>query len=494
MLELKPYQFWFVVGSQHLYGEEKLQEVRENSKRMAEELNKLGILPYTIQFKGVLSKAEEISQLTKEANNEDACAGLITWMHTFSPGKMWIAGLTSFQKPLLQFHTQYHQNLPWGQIDMDFMNLHQSAHGDREYGYTLTRLRIPRKVVSGYWKSKNVQRRIADWMSTAVAFVESSSIRVARFGDNMRNVAVTEGDKIEAQIKFGWTVDTFGVGNLVDRIEEVSETQVDQLYHEYVELFDIDSNGLEAIPFRRAIKEQARIELGIRSFLVEGNYSAFTTNFEELHGLKQLPGLAVQRLMADGYGFGAEGDWRTSALTRLLKILSANQCTSFMEDYTYHLFPENELILGSHMLEVCPTIAVNKPKVLVHPLSIGGKEDPARLVFDGKEGKGIVASLVELGGRYRLIVNEIEAVSPMEETPHLPVAKVLWKPLPSFTTSTEAWIYAGGAHHTVFSLALTKEQLFDLADMFQIECIVIDHNTDILRLKQELRINEVIYR
>ncbi|WP_421617589.1 L-arabinose isomerase [Brevibacillus sp. TJ4] len=494
MLRLRPYRFWFVVGSQHLYGQEALAEVEGNSRKMAEGLNRGGNLPFDLEFKGVLTDAEAVSRLVLAANADENCAGIVTWMHTFSPGKMWIAGLSSLQKPLLHLHTQYNRDIPWQSIDMDYMNLNQSAHGDREFGYTVTRLHIPRKVLVGYWEHSELQRKMGAWMKTAVAFGESRQIRVARFGDNMRNVAVSEGDKIEAQIKFGWTVDYHGIGDLAERMKTVSDEQVDRLFEEYTELYEMDAEALVPGSLQDSIKEQARIELGLRAFLEEGRYTAFTTNFEDLHGMKQLPGLAVQRLMAQGYGFGAEGDWKTAALTRLLKIMSDNQTTSFMEDYTYHLEPGNEMILGAHMLEVCPTISSEKPRVSVRPLSIGGKEDPARLVFTGRGGRGIVASMIDAGGRFRLVVNEVDAVQVGAETPNLPVAKVLWKPLPSFAAATEAWIYAGGAHHTVFSLAVTKDQLYDFADMAQVECVIIDENTELRRLRQELKINEVIWK
>ncbi|WP_026585430.1 L-arabinose isomerase [Bacillus sp. J33] len=494
MLQVGPYQFWFAAGSQHLYGESALKEVERHSAEMAKELNKSGNLPFKVEFKAVLTNAADIHSLILEANSNKRCAGLITWMHTFSPGKMWIAGLSALQKPLLHLHTQYNRDIPWESIDMDFMNLNQSAHGDREFGFTAARLKVSRKVISGYWKHADVQKRIGEWMKTAVTVLESRQLKVARFGDNMRSVAVTEGDKIEAQIKFGWTVDYFGIGDLVEKMNEVPEEQVSLLFEEYRDLYEMESEGIEPGPVQDSIKEQARIELGLKAFLQEGNYTAFTTNFEDLHGMKQLPGLASQRLMAQGYGFAGEGDWKTAAMTRLVKILSDNRDTSFMEDYTYHFDPENEMVFGSHMLEVCPSISAAKPKVQVHPLGIGGKEDPARLVFDGKAGNGIVASLVEVGSRFRLVLNKVKAVEPIAETPNLPVAKVLWKPLPSLSKAAEAWIYAGGSHHTVFSLSATAEQLYDIAEIFNIECVTIDQHTDIYKLRQELKMNEVIWK
>ncbi|SHM70067.1 L-arabinose isomerase [Gracilibacillus kekensis] len=491
MLEVRPYKFWFVTGSQHLYGEGPLTEVANNSKEVVEGLNKEGNLPYEVQFKEVLTTSDDILRLMQQANTDENCAGVITWMHTFSPAKMWIAGLNSLQKPLLHLHTQYNRDIPWDSIDMDFMNLNQAAHGDREYGFIGTRMDVSRKVVVGHWQSKDVTTKVAGWMKTAVAVTEGSNIRVARFGDNMRNVAVTDGDKIEAQIKFGWVVDYYGIGDLVEEMDKVSETDIDGLYKEYQELYDIPNKEGNV---EDSIRYQAKIELGLKSFLKKGNYTAFTTNFEDLHGMKQLPGLAAQRLMAEGYGFAGEGDWRTAALTRLMKIIADNKNTSFMEDYTYHLEPGNEMILGSHMLEICPTVSATKPKIVVNPLSMGDKEDPARLVFDGKGGDAVNASLVEMGGRYRLVINEIKAEQPKTETPHLPVAKVLWKPQPSLSEATEAWIYAGGAHHTVFSFDVTTEQLYDFADMAKIECVVIDKDTNLRQFRNELKWNEAIYR
>lgn len=494
MLTVKPYKFWFITGSQPLYGEETLREVEENSKKVVDGLNNTGNLPYPIEFKQVVTTAENIYQLALEANAAEDCAGVITWMHTFSPAKSWIAGLKALQTPLLHLHTQYNRDIPWQTIDMDFMNTNQAAHGDREYGFIGTRLNLGRKVVVGHWENPEVVAKVAGWMKTAVAVVEGTNIRVARFGDNMRNVAVTDGDKIEAQIKFGWTVDYYGIGDLVEEIDKITDDALAQLYKEYEELYELPAEAAQPGPIRDSILYQGKVELGLKAFLAKGNYNAFTTNFEDLHGMKQLPGLAVQRLMAEGYGFAGEGDWRTAALTRLMKIISDNKNTSFMEDYTYHLEPGNEMILGSHMLEICPTISATKPKIVVNPLGIGGKEDPARLVFDGKGGDAVNASLIELGGRYRLVVNEVKAEQPKIETPKLPVAKVLWKPEPSLSEATEAWIYAGGAHHTVFSFDVTTEQLCDFAELTDIECVVIDSDTKLRPFKNELRWNEASYR
>src|SRR5690625_187707 len=492
--EINKYEFWFVAGSQHLYGDEALKEVENNTKEIVTGLNKEGNLPFAVVFKTILTNSEDIRKLMLQANNDEKCAGIVTWMHTFSPAKMWIAGLNVLQKPLLHLHTQYNRDIPWQNIDMDFMNLYQSAHGDREYGFITSNMNISRKVIVGYWKNEEVTNRMGAWMNTAVAIVEGSNIRVARFGDNMRHVAVTDGNKIEAQMKFGWTVDYYGIGDLVHEMEQVSDTSVEALFAEYAELYQMPEDANYPGVTRDRIMEQARIELGLKAFLTKGNYNAFTTNFEDLHGMKQLPGLAAQRLMAEGYGFAGEGDWRTAALLRMMKIIANNKGTSFMEDYTYHLEPGNEMILGAHMLEICPTVAATKPRIVVAPLSIGGKADPARLVFDGRGGKAIAASLVELSGRYRLIVNEVEAVQPTEETPKLPVAKVLWKPEPSLAEATESWIYAGGAHHTVFSFEVTTEQLYDFAEMTGIECVVIDKDTNVRQLRSELKFSDAYWR
>jgi L-arabinose isomerase len=494
MLASKPYQFWFVTGSQHLYGPETLQEVERHSRHISEGLNSDPALAFQIVFKPVLTTPDAIRQLCADANGDPLCAGLITWMHTFSPAKMWIAGLSELRRPLLHLHTQYNRDIPWDSIDMDFMNLNQSAHGDREYGFIGARMGLARKVVVGHWENAEVRSRIGGWMRTAAAFTESRSLKVARFGDNMRQVAVTEGDKVEAQIKFGWSINGYGIGDLVARMSEFSDSEVSRLYAEYSELYDIVPEGRSDGAVKDSILEQARIELGLKSLLEEGGFTAFTTTFEDLHGMKQLPGLAAQRLMEMGYGFGGEGDWKTSALVRLMKIIAGNVGTSFMEDYTYHLEPGNELILGAHMLEICPTIAATKPKIEVHPLGIGGKADPARLTFDGRSGAAVNTSLVDMGGRMRLIVNEIDAVRPHRDMPKLPVARVLWKPQPSLRDSAEAWIHAGGAHHTVFSYTVTSEQLLDWAELTGIECVVIDKDTKLNAFRNELRWNDMYWR
>ncbi|WP_379135118.1 L-arabinose isomerase [Paenibacillus sp. sgz500958] len=494
MLTIKPYQFWFVTGSQHLYGPETIEEVNEHSKVITAGLNADESIPFEIIFKPVLTTADEIRKMAIAANTDEACAGIITWMHTFSPAKMWIAGLSQLRKPLLHLATQFNRDIPWDTIDMDFMNTNQSAHGDREYGFIGARMGIARKVVVGYWEDPEVRGRVGSWMNVAAAFNESHTLKVARFGDNMRSVAVTEGDKVEAQIKLGWTVDGYGVGDLVERVDAVTEEQIDALMVEYAESYDFAQGGENEGSVRDSIRYQARIELGLKSFLEEGGYTAFITTFEDLHGLKQLPGLAVQRLMEQGYGFAGEGDWKTAALVRLMKIIAGNKGTSFMEDYTYHLDPENELVLGSHMLEICPTIAVDRPRLEVHPLGIGGKEDPARMVFNGRSGPALNASIIDMGNRFRLLVNEVEGVEPQEAMPNLPVARVLWKVQPSLKAGVEAWILAGGAHHTGFSYVVTTEQLLDFAEMVGIECVVIDNDTNTRSFRNELRLNDIAWK
>jgi L-arabinose isomerase len=494
MLQVKPYVFWFITGSQHLYGPETIEEVGAHSKEIAQSLANDPSIAYPVVFKPVVKTSDEIRKVCIEANSDETCAGIITWMHTFSPAKMWIAGLTELRKPLLHLHTQYNRDIPWDTIDMDFMNTNQAAHGDREYGFIGARMGIARKVIVGYWQDPQVVKRIGAWARTAIALSESRVLKVARFGDNMREVAVTDGDKVEAQIKFGWSVNGYGVGDLVERVNAVSEEAVNQLMEEYAEKYDIVEAGRTAGSVRNSIAYQARLELGLKSFLEEGGFTAFTTSFEDLHGLEQLPGLAVQRLMEQGYGFAGEGDWKTAALTRLLKIIAGGVDTSFMEDYTYHFEPGNELVLGSHMLEVCPTVAASKPRIEVHPLGIGGKADPARIVFDGKAGEAINVSVVDMGNRFRMIVNEVVSVNVERAMPKLPVARVLWKPLPSLQQAAEAWILAGGAHHTVFSLVVTTEQMLDFAEMVGIECVVIDKNTNPNQFRNELRWSQVAWK
>lgn len=425
MLNIGEKEFWFVVGSQHLYGEEALREVKKHAQEMVDELNENGQLPYPIRLQELAVTADTITKIMKEVNYREEVAGVITWMHTFSPAKMWIRGTKLLQKPLLHLATQYNESIPWKTIDMDFMNLNQSAHGDREYGFINARLNKQNKIVVGYWKRPEIQKEIADWMDVAVAYNESFGIKVARFGDNMRNVGVTEGDKVEAQIQFGWTVDYFGIGDLVQVIDRVSDEEVDQLFEEYKELYTFDYGDYEEKTWEEHVKVQAQQEIGIRRFLEEGGYNAFTTNFEDLYGMKQLPGLAVQRLMAEGYGFAGEGDWKTAAIDRLLKIMARGKDTGFMEDYTYELASGQEAILESHMMEVDPTLAATKPRIVVSPLSMGDREDPARLVFDGKAGEGVVVSMADFGTHYKLLINEVEAFEPTTEAPNLPVARVL---------------------------------------------------------------------
>lgn len=490
MLTVKPYQFWFMTGSQHLYGLETLQEVEAHSREMIDNLNGDSSIAYEIVFKSVLTTPDDTRRTIIEANSDDDCAGIITWMHTFSPSKMWIRGLSQLNKPLLHFATQYNRDIPWDSIDMDFMNTNQAAHGDREHGFIGARMNLSRKVIFGHWENGAVRGQIGAWQRTAAAYAESRTLKVARFGDNMRQVAVTEGDKVEAEIKFGWSVNGYGIGDLVERVSAVSEADVNRLMDEYSQLYEIAANSREE---RAAIAYQARIELGLRSFLEEGGFTAFTTSFEDLHGLKQLPGLAVQRLMADGYGFGGEGDWKTSALVRLMKIIAGGEGTSFMEDYTYHLEPDNELVLGSHMLEICPTIAADKPRLEVHPLGIGGKEDPARMIFTGRSGTAVNASIIDLGNRFRLIINEVEAVQPDKPMPKLPIARVLWAVKPNLKDGVESWILAGGAHHSGFSYAVTKEQLLDFANMAGIEAVVIDKDTKPAAFRNELRWNDLAW-
>ncbi|MCL6662007.1 MULTISPECIES: L-arabinose isomerase [Paenibacillus] len=494
MLHAKPYVFWFVTGSQGLYGDDVLSKVESNSKKMIAELNHEANLPYSIQFKEVVTTPEAIRRVCLEANSSENCAGILTWMHTFSPAKMWISGLNQLRKPLLHLHTQYNVDIPWDSIDMEFMNLNQAAHGDREFGFIGARLGTARKIIAGHWKDEEVRTRIGAWMKTSAGYTESQTMKIARFGDNMRYVAVTEGDKVEGQIKFGWTINGYPAGDLAERVKEVSEAKVRELMDEYTELYDFTDNGRIEGAEREAIHEQARMEIALTEFLNEGGYTAFVTSFQDLHGLKQLPGLAAQRLMAAGYGFGGEGDWKTAALVRMMKMMADNKGTSFMEDYTYHLQKGNAMVLGSHMLEICPTLAADRPRIEVHPLFVGGKGDPARLIFNGASGKGVNATVVDMGDRFRLIVNEVNAVQNEKRMPHLPVASLLWKPEPSLTKAAEAWILAGGAHHFGFSFHVTSEQLKDWARMAGIECLVINTSTTLDSLENEIRWNDLYYR
>ncbi|MFO1491679.1 MAG: L-arabinose isomerase [Kiritimatiellia bacterium] len=490
-----PLEFWFVTGSQHLYGPAALKQVAANSQAVVKALNASRHLPHKLVFKPVVTTPEEITALCTAANASPRCAGLVAWMHTFSPAKMWIAGLQLLRRPLLDLHTQFSRDLPWSTIDMDFMNLNQTAHGGREFGHIGARLRLPRKVVVGHWNDPEVAQRMSAWMRAARAWHACQGMKIARFGDNMRQVAVTEGDKVSAQMRFGWSVNGYGVGDLVARVNAATEKQVADLCAEYETAYDVAPALRRKGARHEALRDAARIEIGLRSFLEEGGFDGFTTTFEDLHGLKQLPGLAVQRLMADGYGFGAEGDWKTAALGRVLKIMAGGLKggTSFMEDYTYHLDTNNTLVLGAHMLEICPSIAAAKPSLEIHPLGIGGKEDPCRLVFDGAPGLAVNASLIDLGNRFRLLVNEVDCLPPAEPLPKLPVARSLWTCRPDVKTATAAWVHAGGAHHTVLSLALTTEHLEDFAEMAGVELSVIDAGTSLRSYKEQLRNNDLYY-
>lgn len=473
MLNTVEKEFWFVVGSQHLYGEEALQEVKANAQKMTDALNESGALPYKLVLQDLAVTADQITSIMKEVNYRDEVAGVITWMHTFSPAKMWIRGTKMLQKPLLHLATQYNESIPWSTIDMDFMNLNQAAHGDREYGFINARLNKQNKVIVGYWGRPSVQTEIGKWMDVAVAYNESFSIKVARFGDNMRNVAVTDGDKIEAQIQFGWTVDYFGIGDLVQYVDAVTEEEINALFSEYEKEYTFDYGDYSQADWEKSVKVQASYEIALKRFLDDGKYNAFTSNFEDLYGMKQLPGLAVQRLMAQGYGFAGEGDWKTAALDRLLKVMSHNVSTGFMEDYTYELAENQEAILQSHMLEVDPTLAKEKPTLLVSPLGIGDREDPARLVFDGKSGEGVVVSMADFGTHFKLLINEVTAFEPTEAAPNLPVARVLWKVKPNFQDGVRSWIENGGGHHTVVSLNLTTDQIITYAKLVDLEYVVI---------------------
>ena len=494
----KNYKFWFATGSQDLYGDECLKKVAEHSRIIVEKLNESGILPYEVVWKPTMITNEVIRRTFNEANADEACAGVITWMHTFSPAKSWILGLQEYRKPLLHLHTQFNEEIPYDTIDMDFMNENQSAHGDREFGHIVTRMGIERKIIVGHWNDSRVQERIASWMRTAVGIMESSHIRVMRIADNMRNVAVTEGDKVEAQIKFGWEIDAYPVNEIAEAVNAVSRADTDVLVEEYYDKYRIITEGRDEKEFRKHVAVQAQIELGFERFLEEKNYQAIVTHFGDLGCLQQLPGLAIQRLMEKGYGFGAEGDWKTAAMVRLMKIMTQNvpdaKGTSFMEDYTYNLVPGKEGILQSHMLEVCPTIAEGPVSIRVKPLSMGDREDPARLVFEAKEGPAIATSLVDLGNRFRLIINEVDCKHTEKSMPELPVASAFWTPRPDLTTGAEAWILAGGAHHTAFSYDLTAEQMGDWANAMGIEAVYIDNDTTIRSFKNELKWNSVYYR
>ncbi len=493
--DLKQFEVWFVTGSQHLYGEETLKQVAEHSKEIALALNNSTQIPVKVVFKPVLTTPDAIYNLCLDANSNSSCVGIIAWMHTFSPAKMWIRGLKILSKPLLHFHTQYNRDIPWSTIDMDFMNLNQSAHGGREFGFINTRMRLNRKVVAGHWQDGEAVQKINIWARVACARQMMQGMKIARFGDNMRQVAVTEGDKVSAEIKFGYSVNGYGLGDLVAYVNAVSDTEIQKLAKIYDEQYAVAESLRAGGKNRKSLEEAARIELGLRGFLENGGFQAFTDTFENLHGLVQLPGIAAQRLMADGYGFGAEGDWKTAALVRVMKIMAAGMTkgTSFMEDYTYHFKPGNNSVLGSHMLEICPSIANGKPTCEIHPLGIGGKADPVRLVFDSPAGDAINASMIDLGDRFRLLVNEVKAIPTEEPLPKLPVARVLWTPMPDLKTAAAAWILAGGAHHTGYSQAVTTAFMEDFADMLDMEIVVIDENTTIREFKNEIRWNDLYY-
>ncbi len=488
-------ELWFVTGSQHLYGPKALKQVAANTKIIAAALAKSEHLPLNVVWKPVVTRPDEVTAVCRQANASPNCAGLICWMHTFSPAKMWIAGLKTLQKPWVHLHTQFNRDLPWGSIDMDFMNLNQAAHGDREFGFIGSRLRKQRPVVVGFWADAHVHERLGTWARAAAAWHDSQSLKIVRFGDNMRQVGVTEGDKVEAQIKLGWAINGHGVGDLVQHVNAASEAQITRLCAEYDATYEVEKAMRKGGAKRKSLREAARIELGLRSFLKSGGFGGFTTTFEDLHGLVQLPGLAVQRLMNDGYGFGAEGDWKLSGLVRAMKVMDQGLGggTSFMEDYTYDLNATNPKVLGAHMLEICPSIASNTPKLEVHPLGIGGKADPARLVFDVSTGPAIMATLVDMGNRFRMVVNDVEVVGPDQPLPKLPVARAVWIPKPDFAVGTEAWIQAGGAHHSGFSKALTAQVMEDFAGMAGIEYLPIDQDTRLREFKNEIRWNDAAY-
>ena len=482
------YEFWFVVGSQFLYGPQVLETVARRGEEMARELS--GVLPFPLVYKVTAKTSQEITRIVKEANYDDACAGVITWCHTFSPSKMWINGLAGLQKPYCHFATQYNEEIPDEEIDMDFMNLNQAAHGDREHGFIAARLRLPRKVIAGYWRDEQVHRRLGDWMKAAVGVAYSRQMKVMRFGDNMREVAVTEGDKVEVQAKLGWEVNTWPVGRLAEEMDAVSEEEIDALMEVYRASYDFATDDLETVRY------QAREEIAMRRMMDGEGCRAFSNTFQDLYGMRQLPGLASQHLMALGYGYGAEGDWKVAAMTSIMKAMGegGNGASAFMEDYTYHLVKGQEYSLGAHMLEVCPSVAAQRPRIEVHPLGIGDREDPARLVFEGKEGDAIVVSLVDMGGRLRLICQDIHCVKPILPMPNLPVARVMWQAEPSLTTGVECWITAGGAHHTVLSYDVTAEMMKDWARMMDIEFVHITKDTTVEGLEKELFLNDLAWK
>ena len=487
-------EIWFVTGAQLLYGGETVRQVDAQSTAMVKGLNKAKTLPVKVVYKGTVNTAAEIAERFQEANNNGKCIGIITWMHTFSPAKMWIHGLQLLQKPILHLHTQFQQEIPWSEIDMDFMNLNQSAHGDREFGYIMARMRKPRKIVVGHWEDSDVHERIAVWMRVCAAWADAKSMTILRFGDTMNNVAVTDGDRVEAEIKLGYHVDYYPIGDLAAEVARTTDAEMDALIAEYATRYEFAPDVAKGGAKHQQVREAARIEIAMRKVLQATGAKAFTTNFGVLHGLNQLPGLASQRLMNDGYGFGAEGDWKTAALVRSFKVMAAGLTggTSFIEDYVYH-FRGKGAILQAHMLEICPSIADDKPRVEVHPLSIGGKADPARLVFTAHEGSGIAATIVDMGNRFRIIVNQVDCVKPEAELPKLPVARAFWTPQPDLKTAAHAWILAGGTHHTAFSYSLSREYLEDYAEIAGIEMLWIDRDTTGSDFRNQIKINDVYY-
>lgn len=495
MIDTSKKEIWFITGSQNLYGEETLKKVAQNSSEIAKGLHASKHIPIKIVYRELVKTPDEITDMCVAANTDKNCIGLIVWMHTFSPAKMWINGLTILSKPICHLHTQFNAEIPWSSIDMDFMNLNQSAHGDREFGFIMSRLRKKRKVAVGHWQSERVQRKLGVWSRVALGWDEIQHLKVARIGDNMREVAVTEGDKVQAQIRFGMSVNGYDSSDITKHIDQVSEKDLNALLEVYESSYDLAASLNKDGDKRQSLIDAAKIELGLRSFLDKGGFKAFTDTFENLGELKQLPGIAIQRLMADGYGFAGEGDWKTAAMVRVLKVMAhgLEGGTSFMEDYTYHFTPQKSYVLGSHMLEICPSIADKKPSCEVHPLGIGGKEDPVRLVFNSPAGNAINASLLDMGNRFRLVVNEVEAVKPMADLPKLPVARVLWDAKPDLEIAATSWILAGGAHHTVYSQALSTEYMEDFADMAGVELLVIDNRTNIREFKDKINANEAYY-
>ncbi len=485
---MKKYEFWFIVGSQALYGPEVLATVARRAEEMAAEMSRE--LPYPLVYKVTAMSNAQISDVVREANYDPRCAGIVTWCHTFSPSKMWINGFASLQKPYCHLATQYNREIPNEEIDMDYMNLNQSAHGDREHGFIAARMRMPRKVIAGHWQESSVLKRLGDWMKAAVGAAFSRELKVMRFGDNMREVAVTEGDKVQAQIKLGWQVNTWPVGQLVETMDAVSDAEIDAKMAEYAERYDFATDDTQTVRY------QAREELAIQKMMDAEGCAAFSNTFQDLYGMKQLPGLASQNLMANGYGYGGEGDWKVAAMTAVMKVMGegGNGASAFMEDYTYHLAEGGKYSLGAHMLEVCPSVAAQRPRIEVHPLGIGDREDPARLVFEGKEGDAIVATLIDMGGRFRLICQDIHCVKPIMEMPNLPVARVMWQAMPSLETGLECWITAGGAHHSVLSYDVSAGQMKDWARMMDVEFVHITRDSSVEALEQELFLKDLAWK